>query len=93
VDRVNCQLPRMADLYAGPNTPLSKAFIFCGLETISVDWMLDSSHDLSNSSGSNHCMINCNQFVLLQRPWIALPRVEPGRFLVISATGDHHPDR
>ena len=48
VDRVNCQLPRMADLYAGPNTPLSKAFIFCGWETISVDWMLDSSHDLSN---------------------------------------------
>ena len=39
----------MADLYAGPNTPLSKAFIFCGWETISVDWMLDSSHDLSNS--------------------------------------------
>ena len=31
VDRANCQLPRMADLYAGPNTPLSKAFIFCGL--------------------------------------------------------------
>ena len=39
----------MADLYAGPNTPLSKAFIFCGWETISVDWMLDRSHDLSNS--------------------------------------------
>ena len=49
VDRANCQLPRMVDLYAGPNTPLSKAFIFCGWETISVDWMLDSSHDLSNS--------------------------------------------
>ena len=49
MDRVDCQLPRMADLYAGPNTPLSKAFIFCGWETISVDWMLDSSHDLSNS--------------------------------------------
>ena len=39
----------MADLYAGPNVPLSKAFIFCGWETISVDWMLDKSHDLSNS--------------------------------------------
>ena len=48
VDSVDCQLPRMADLYAGPNTPLSKAFIFCGWETISVDWMLDRSHDLSN---------------------------------------------
>ena len=33
----------------GPNTPLSKAFIFCGWETISVDWMIDSSHDLSHS--------------------------------------------
>ena len=39
----------MADLYAGPNTHLSKAFIFCGWETISVDSVLDSSHDLSNS--------------------------------------------
>ena len=39
----------MADLYAGPNVPLSKAFIFCGWETISVDWMLDRGHDLSNS--------------------------------------------
>ena len=38
----------MADLYAGPNAPLSKAFIFCGWETISVDWLIDSSHDLAD---------------------------------------------
>ena len=49
VDSSHGQLPRMADLYAGPNVPLSKAFIFCGWETISVDWMLDKGHDLSNS--------------------------------------------
>ena len=49
VDRPHGQLPRMADLYSGPNIPLSKAFIFCGWETISVDWMLDRSHDLSNT--------------------------------------------
>ena len=45
MDRVgssNGQLPRMADLYAGPN-------VFCGWETISVDWMLDEGHELSNS--------------------------------------------
>eukprot|EP00435_Cladocopium_sp_Y103_P021191 s84_g5.t1 len=38
----------MADLYAGRNVPLSKAFIFCGWETIAVDWLLDASHDLSD---------------------------------------------
>ena len=40
--------PRMADLMAGPNAPLTKAFLFCGWECITVDWLLDSSHDLSN---------------------------------------------
>ena len=31
----------------GPNLPLSKAFLWCGWRTLSVDW-LDESHDLSN---------------------------------------------
>lgn len=38
----------MADLMAGPNAPLSKAFIWCGWSTITVDWLLDASHDLSD---------------------------------------------
>lgn len=38
----------MADLMAGPNAPLTKAFLFCGWECITVDWLIDSSHDLAN---------------------------------------------
>eukprot|EP00435_Cladocopium_sp_Y103_P052496 s1353_g16.t1 len=38
----------MADLYAGRNVPLSKAFSSCGWETIAVDWLWDASHDLSD---------------------------------------------
>lgn len=37
----------MADLLAGPNAPLSRAFLFCGWHCIPVDWLLDPSHDLS----------------------------------------------
>ena len=40
--------PLMADLMAGPNAPLTKAFLFCGWRCITVDWLLDSSHDLSH---------------------------------------------
>ena len=40
--------PLMADLFAGPNVPLTKAFILCGWRTLSVDWLLDPTHDLSN---------------------------------------------
>ena len=39
----------MADLMAGPNAPLSRAFIWCGWSTITVDWLLDKTHDLSDS--------------------------------------------
>mgnify|MGYP000465320930 CR=1 FL=1 len=38
----------MADLMAGPNAPLTKAFISCGWQCIIVDWLLDDSHDLSD---------------------------------------------
>ena len=38
----------MADLMAGPNAPLTKAFISCGWQCITVDWLLDDSHDLSD---------------------------------------------
>ena len=38
----------MADLMAGPNAPLTKAFISCGWRCITVDWLLDDSHDLSD---------------------------------------------
>ena len=37
----------MVDLMAGPNAPLTKAFIFCGWRTITVDWLIDASHALS----------------------------------------------
>ena len=40
--------PCMADLMAGPNAPLTKAFLFCGWSAITVDWLLDPSHDLAN---------------------------------------------
>ena len=42
------QSPLMADLMAGPNAPLSKAFLWCGWACITVDWLLDPSHDLSH---------------------------------------------
>ena len=38
----------MADLMAGPNAPLTKAFISCGWRCLTVDWLLDDSHDLSD---------------------------------------------
>lgn len=38
----------MADLMAGPNAPLTKAFLWCGWSCITVDWLLDPSHDLAN---------------------------------------------
>lgn len=38
----------MADLFAGPNVPLTKAFLFCGWRCLPVDWALDPSHDLSD---------------------------------------------
>jgi len=38
----------MADLMAGPNAPLTKAFISCGWRCLTVDWLLDASHDLSD---------------------------------------------
>ena len=38
----------MADLMAGPNAPLTKAFISCGWSCLTVDWLLDESHDLSD---------------------------------------------
>ena len=44
----NQSAPLMADLMSGPNAPLTKAFIFCGWRCITVDWLLDSSHDLAN---------------------------------------------
>jgi hypothetical protein len=38
----------MADLMAGPNAPLTKAFISCGWRCLAVDWLLDASHDLAD---------------------------------------------
>ncbi len=38
----------MADLMSGPKAPLTKAFLFCGWKCITVDWLLDASHDLAN---------------------------------------------
>lgn len=46
--RVDDAAPLMADIFAGPNVPITKAFLFCGWRAIPVDWQLDSSHDLSN---------------------------------------------
>ena len=38
----------MADLMAGPNAPLTKAFISCGWRCLTLDWLLDPSHDLAD---------------------------------------------
>ena len=38
----------MADLMAGPNAPPTKAFISCGWRCLTVDWLLDASHDLAD---------------------------------------------
>ena len=45
---IDAPRPLVADLFCGPNLPLSKAFLWCGWRTLSVDWLLDKSHDLSN---------------------------------------------
>ena len=41
-------MPLMADLFAGPNAPVTKAFLWCGSQCITVDWLLDPTHDLPN---------------------------------------------
>ena len=40
--------PLMADLMSGPNAPMTRAFLSCGWRCITVDWLIDPSHDLSN---------------------------------------------
>ena len=40
--------PLMADLLSGPKAPVTKAFLFCGWRCLTVDWLIDPSHDLSN---------------------------------------------
>ena len=44
----------MADIMAGPNTPITKAFLFCGWRTIPVDWCFGTSHDLSSKAVQSH---------------------------------------
>ena len=38
----------MADLMAGPNAALTKAFISCAWRCLTVHWLLDPSHDLAD---------------------------------------------
>ena len=33
---------------SGPNAPLTRAFVSCGWSCLTVDWLLDDTHDLSN---------------------------------------------
>ena len=44
----------MADIMAGPNTPITKAFLFCGWRTIPLDWCFGTSHDLSSKAVQAH---------------------------------------
>ena len=41
----------MADIFSGPNAPLTKAFLFCGWRCLTLDIQLDSSHDLAHPLG------------------------------------------
>lgn len=68
----------MVDLMAGPNAPLTKAFIFCGWRTITVDWLIDASHDLSHPlrQASLHEQLQPSS----SQPWIAAPSHGPVRF-------------
>ena len=40
--------PLVADIFSGPQMPITKAFLFCGWRSLPVDWELDPTHDLSN---------------------------------------------
>ena len=40
--------PLAADLFAGPQAPVTKALIFCGWRTITVDCLIDPAHDLAD---------------------------------------------
>ena len=42
------EAPLMADVMSGPNAPLTKAFLFYGWRCITLDWLLDPAHDLSD---------------------------------------------
>ena len=54
--------PVMADLFAGPHAPLSKAFLFCGWRCLPVNIKLDDSHDLSNPLRQDSLRKQLNQF-------------------------------
>ena len=75
---VNHGTPRMADLMAGPNAPLTKAFLFCGWECITVDWLIDPSHDLANPL--RQASLHEQPWTSLQQPWIEVQKVGRGRY-------------
>ena len=38
----------MADFFAGPGAPLTRAFVSCGWQCLTVDWILDETHNLAD---------------------------------------------
>ena len=72
----NIKAPLMADLMSGPNATLTKAFLFCGWKCITVDWLLDASHDLANPIRQASLATQ-----LREVDFIGQQRVEPGKLL------------
>ena len=77
--------PLMADLMSGPNAPLTRAFLWCGWRCITVDWLLDDSHDLANPLRQASLAAQ-----LEEQRWIALLKVEPERYQDNLMMADQH---
>ena len=66
-------MPLLADLMSTPNCPVSKAFLWCGWRTLTVDWLFGKEHDLSK--------VDCQEAIgqQLQEAWIVQPKARPER--------------
>ena len=69
----------MADLMAGPNAPLTKAFISCGWQCITVDWLLDDSHDLSDERRQHSLSKQLEEVIFIAAAIDCSTRAGPGR--------------
>ena len=78
----------MADLMAGPNVPLTKAFLWRGWRTLTVDWLLDPAHDLSNPHRQASLEEQLKEADFVAAAWTAAPSPGPVRYLASLQTAD-----
>ena len=81
----------MADLMSGPNAPLTRAFVSCGWSCLTVDWLLDDTHDLSNVHRQASLSAQLEDVIFIAAETVA-QRAEHGRFQGDLKMGDRPQD-